>query len=98
MKRYCRNKYKKKVSKKQNLFDIVSPIIIVCFACFLVLSLLTGFNTLAIIFLAFIFALIPNAYSLYQTYKKRQKYINMEIPEIDNLTGFEFEELLRRIL
>lgn len=93
MARFYRKK-KKKVKQNLGLLEKLSPMLIVCFCLFLFFTLLSGLNRIAIICLAIVFALIPNAYSLYKSYKQRMYYLNLDVPEIDNLTGIEFEKLL----
>ena len=93
-------KYFRKKKKKKKFFDfeplskIITPLMIICLIIFIILAIIFKFNKLAIILLALVFAGIPNFYNLYSSYKKRQRYLNMDFDEIDNLTGIEFEELL----
>ena len=94
MARVFRKKKKKQTKNKIGLLDMISPIIIICFLLFLFFAILSGLNRIAVICLAIIFALIPNVHSLYKSYKQRMYYLNLNIPEMDNLTGIQFEELL----
>ena len=95
--RYFYKKKKKKYYKKSLTSELVKklkPSMIICFIIFLLLVIYSGFDRRAIIILSIILALIPNVLSLFESYNKRKRYLNMDLSEIDNLTGYEFEQLL----